>query len=135
MKLNELLEFMSRWNLKHKRIYESYSSNFSVLHQTACKEFLTNEVSYHDFYCDMKRLENLDFGETALVIYEPITGWETSVRQTSDIKEVEEVFSMLHTDFIEGALLIFEKTGQETFNYQPSPVPSGKVYRINKTNV
>lgn len=131
MKLSELKELMRQWSVGYEQIYRSSPSSFSVLHEQACKEFLANQISYHHFYCDMKRFESLDFDEIALVMYDPISGQTTQVIAVKSHTEVERLFIMLHTEFIEGALLMFEKTGQETFNYQPLPVSCGRVYKLS----
>ena len=117
MNINELknqLNSLGYYNLE--RIYHSFSPNFSVLHQRACKDHLI-DLTYHEFYCDMKRLEELKIGECAIAIYDPYMGWQTEIKTRFDIQNL-----------VYDNILVFEVLNHETINSWS--VPTGNVYKI-----
>jgi hypothetical protein len=114
--------------IKLERLYKCFMSDFSIPHQEACKEFLNRDISHHEFYCDMKRLQTLEVGDFAFVIYGSnlVTGggFQTEVKFSDTIDEVINLFG---NDFLE-TVLVFELTHHS----EPFSAPAGSVYKLIK---
>lgn len=113
-----------------KRLYQYSSSDFSVLHAEAAKDFLDRPLGLHEYYCDMKRLEKLKVGEVAITLYNPSSGFATEVKVGLDSVALAEVIQAIEYGLVE-QVLIFELT-HHTKTKNLLPVPAGKVYQVVK---
>lgn len=80
MQFKEVKEYLDQSGFQLESLYPFLASDFSVLHQQACKEFLESDIDHHEFFCDVNRLSTLEVDHTALVLYESVIGSLTSVR-------------------------------------------------------
>jgi hypothetical protein len=125
MNINTAKEHLEQNGYKLEQIYRCSSSNLSVLHANACKEFLNGPLSLHEFYCDMKRLEAIESGRLGVAYYNKVFSFLTEIDPEGNIANALNAVKSGYVD----AVLVFERTGTDP---KPYPVPAGKVYKIVK---
>jgi len=126
MNITEAKQTLGQNGYKLDRLYQFSSSNLSVLHANACKDFLKYPLSLHDFYCDMKRLESLEDGSISVGFYDHAAGFPTEINVKPDC--LYYALNLIKQGYVEH-VLVFERTGTDP---KPYPVPAGKVYKLIK---
>ena len=128
MNINEAQELLNSHGLQANRIMQYCSTDFSILHAEACKNFLKYPLGLHEYYCDMKRLEKVGLYDIAIALYSPISGFSTEIKTESNALNV--AIQLIEAGMVE-QVLIFELTHHKTVN-NLLPVPAGNVYQIVK---